>query len=59
MKERGIRRVIWMPGTLDGLVETTKERLGLTRSGLYRYAITRLLEELNVLGTKAHEKEIH
>lgn len=47
----GRRRVVWMPHELDDLAERTRKRLGLTRSGFFRYAVTQLLQQLSVLST--------
>ncbi|MEM2386122.1 MAG: hypothetical protein QXO67_03975 [Candidatus Bathyarchaeia archaeon] len=49
--KNGVRRVVWMPYELDDLAERTRKRLGLTRSGFFRYAVTQLLQQLSVLST--------
>jgi len=53
--EEGIRRVVWIPRKLDHEIENLRHNIGYTRSGFYRYAITRLIEQL--LLTK--QKELH
>lgn len=53
--ENGIRRVVWIPQKLDQEIENLRHHIGYTRSGFYRYALTRLMEQL--LLTK--QKEIH
>ena len=44
--EEGIRRVVWVPKKLDKEIEILRRKIGYTRSGFYRYALTRLLEQL-------------
>jgi len=44
--EKGIRRVVWVPKKLDKEIEILRRKIGYTRSGFYRYALTRLLEQL-------------
>jgi hypothetical protein len=46
---------VWLPNGLYALTEQTRQRLGMSKSAFYRYAITRLLEEMSVLSTKAKE----
>jgi hypothetical protein len=53
--ENGVRRVVWMPLELDSIAEQTRQKLGLNRSNFYRYAVTRILQELNVLSKTVHE----
>jgi metal-responsive CopG/Arc/MetJ family transcriptional regulator len=53
--DEGIRRVVWLPKKLDEEIEKTRQKIGYTRSGFYRYAITRFLEQ--ILLTK--QKELH
>ncbi|MEM3697468.1 MAG: hypothetical protein QXQ94_08240 [Candidatus Bathyarchaeia archaeon] len=53
--EKGVRRVLWIPKKLDEEIENLRHQIGYTRSGFYRYALTRLMEQL--LLTK--QKEIH
>jgi len=42
--EKGIRRTVWLPTSLDAKAEEVRKELGLGRSGFYRYAITRMIE---------------
>jgi len=56
-EEHGTRRTMWVSTDLDEIVEEVRKKLGLSKSGFYRYAIIRLLEELNVLSTKASKAE--
>jgi hypothetical protein len=44
--ETGTRRVVWIPEKLDQEIETLRQKIGYTRSGFYRYAITRLMEQM-------------
>ena len=53
MEEKGERRTFWLRNDLDVLVEETRKKLGMSKSGFYRYAVIRLLEEMSVLSTKA------
>lgn len=46
MEENGVRRVLWVPAKLDQEAEKLREKIGYTRSGFYRYALTRLLEQM-------------
>ena len=55
-KEQGTRRTMWISADLDAIVEEARKKLGLSKSGFYRYAILRLLQELNVLTTRVEEK---
>lgn len=48
---------VWLPNTLYDITEETRQRLGMGKSAFYRYAITRLLEEMSVLSTKVKEKQ--
>jgi hypothetical protein len=54
---KGRRRTFWVSTDMDSLIEETRRKLRMSRSNFYRYAVTRLLQELSVLTTKAHEKE--
>jgi len=55
--DNGRMESVWMSNTFFSMAEETRRKLGMTRSGFYRYAITRLLEEMSVLSSKAHEQE--
>ena len=56
MKNRsGRQEGVWLPTTLYNISEEVRVKLGLNKSAFYRYAIMRLLEEMNVLSTKAKE----
>jgi len=54
-KDSGIRRMVWLSWTLDSLAEQARESMGLSRSGLYRYALTRLLEQMSILSSKVKQ----
>lgn len=54
--EGGIRRTLWVPNDMDILIERTRKKLGMNRSAFYKYAATRLLEELSVLSASVHEE---
>lgn len=53
--EKGERRTFWIPNDLDIIIEDTRKSLGLSKSGFYRYAVIRLLQEMSILSTKAKE----
>jgi hypothetical protein len=53
--ETGIRRVVWIPEKLDQEIENLRHKIGYTRSGFYRYALTRLMEQLLL----SKRREIH
>lgn len=46
---------VWLPNTLFDITEETRKKIGMNRSAFYRYAITRLLQEMSILSTKAKE----
>jgi hypothetical protein len=49
LKNGGKRRTIWVPLEMDTLIENTRKKLGLNRSSFFKYAATKLLQELDVL----------
>jgi len=53
-KEAGIRRTVWLPKDLDMKAEEIRKKLGLGRSGFYRFAIVELLKDM--LKTQNPEK---
>jgi len=53
----GISRSVYIPNGIDEQIEKTRKKLGWSRSYFYRYAVTKLLQELTVLKTAAHEEE--
>jgi len=55
-KETGKTRAVWIPETLDELSEETRKKLGWSRSYLYKYALTALLERLSVLTSTVHQE---
>jgi hypothetical protein len=55
MEENGIRRVVWIPQKLDHEIENLRQKIGYTRSGFYRYAVTRLMEQM-LLSTRKEVK---
>ncbi|MEM2440516.1 MAG: hypothetical protein QW493_04805 [Candidatus Bathyarchaeia archaeon] len=55
--ENGVRRVVWMPLELDRIAEDTRKKMGYTRSGFYKYAVTLLLQQLSVLSTTVKKGE--
>lgn len=45
MEEAGKRRTLWMPNDLDIKAEEIRKKLGLSRSGFYRFAIIDLIKQ--------------
>ena len=42
---KGKRRTMWLPNDLDAKVEKIREKLGLGRSGFYRYAVVEIVKQ--------------
>lgn len=57
--ENGERRTVWVPETLDLMIENTRGKLGMNRSSFYKYALIKLLQELSILTEKAHSHCMH
>jgi hypothetical protein len=57
-EENGTRRSVWMPEELDTVVEKARLKIGLNRSAFYKYALTRLLQDLSLLREAVHTKEV-
>jgi len=53
--DMGRMESVWLPNTLFEITEETRKKIGMNRSAFYRYAITRLLQEMSILSTKAKE----
>lgn len=53
-KEQGVRITVWIPTDLAEIIEDTRRKLGLSKSGFYRYAMLHLLESMNVLSKKVN-----
>jgi hypothetical protein len=51
-----VRRSVVLSRDIDEAVEKVRGNLGMSRSGLIRYSVLRMLEELNILSAKAHRK---
>jgi len=49
--EGGTRRSVWMPENLDIIIEQTRKKLGMNRSAFYKYAVTKLLQDLGALSS--------
>ena len=43
------RRIVWIPNKLDEEIEENRKKIGYTRSAFYRYAVTRLLEQMSIV----------
>jgi hypothetical protein len=57
LQETGVRRLVWLSTELDTTVENVRTKLGMSKSGFYRYAVIHLLQEMSILSTKAKEKD--
>lgn len=55
--EKGRLRAIYLPKDFDSQVEQVRVRLKWSRSYLYKYALTRFLEQLSVLTEAAHNNK--
>lgn len=55
--DAGKLRTIYVPAKLDVIIENTRGNLGLSRSAFYKYAITKLLQDLSVLTRTAQNEE--
>jgi len=53
MKEPGSRQLVWLSKDLFEITEIVRAKLGLSRSGFYRYCILKTLDSMDVLSTKA------
>ena len=45
--EKGKRRTFWLPNKLDEKAEETRHKLGLARSGFYRFAVISIIKEFS------------
>ena len=55
-QETGTRQLVWLPNNLFVLTEIVRRKIGMSRSGFYRYAITQLLQDLSVLSARAKDE---
>ncbi len=53
--DTGHMESVWLPNILYEITEETRKKIGMNRSAFYRFAITRLLQEMSILSTKAKE----
>jgi hypothetical protein len=54
----GRMKNVWLPITLYNMTEETCKKLRMLKSSFYRYATTRLLEQINVLSTRVKENTL-
>lgn len=54
-EENGTRRTIWVASDMDIIIENTRKRLGMNRSAFYKYALTKLLQDLSILSARVHQ----
>jgi len=45
IKERGKRRTVWLPRSLEPKVEEVRKALGLSKSAFYRFAIVEIVKQ--------------
>ena len=45
-KEKGKRRTVWLPSSLDQKAEKTRTKLGLGLSAFYRFAIVETIKDM-------------
>jgi hypothetical protein len=55
--EKGKLRAVYLPKSFDAQVEEVRLRLKWSRSYLYKYALTRLLEQLSFLTEVTHNNQ--
>ncbi|MEM3378683.1 MAG: hypothetical protein QW674_07045 [Candidatus Bathyarchaeia archaeon] len=55
-KEAGKRRTVWLPAALDQKAEDVREKLGLSRSEFYRYAIIEVIRNFVLAGDEPWKK---
>jgi len=53
MKEKGVRRSLWLNSQLDELIEETRKKIGMSRSAFLKNATMRYLENISVITIKA------
>jgi len=58
MKNKIVVRAVAISRDFDALIEDTRKKLGMNRSAFYKYAVTKLLQELSVLTRSVHEDEV-
>lgn len=56
--ETGHLRTVYIPDGLDTKLEQVKSKLQWSRSYLYKYALTKFLQELSLLTEAVHEKTV-
>ena len=56
--KKGKRRTFWIPDDLDGIIEDVRVKIGLTRSGFFRYAVVKLLHDIGILSSRAKEETV-
>jgi len=59
LNKTGKLRTVYIPNGLDEKLEEAREQLRWSRSYFYKYALTKLLQELSLLTEAVHVKEVH
>lgn len=57
IKEKGIRRTVWLPDKLDKKAEEVRKILGLSNSAFYRFAIVEIIKQYQTKQFKPKEVE--
>jgi len=52
---KGVRQLVWLPKDLFELTEKTRKKLGMSKSGFYRYAIIDLLRGMGAFSNELIE----
>jgi hypothetical protein len=47
-EEKGKRRTVWLPNSLDRKAEKVRKTLGLSNSGFYRFAIIEVITQFQL-----------
>jgi len=53
----GRHRTFWVSDAFDSMIESTRKKVGMSRSSFYKYCITKTLEQLQVLSSAVKESE--
>jgi len=55
-RTKGRTELVYLSDDLFELGEEVRKKLGLSRSGFYRYCILKTLDSLNILSTRANQR---
>ena len=57
--QKGIRRTVWLSTELDAKADEVRKKLGLGRSGFYRYAIVEIIRQFATAPVFEKKKEVN